>query len=186
MIETFLLIHFIHYAEKSLKLNNLIKFRLIRVILIMIVTSSAVAVFATTLTLPKAVAIFFKAVAFFTITHIIRELWGRQFSRKGIWIFYNDLIYSFWTLHIICLILTGLAEACLDKTICTSSHIRPTEKHAQYILRQRLLLQLQPVYLLMLLLSHKSKFKKRVDVFVLRCLSSTFWEESFWGVTTFI
>jgi hypothetical protein len=59
----------------------------------------------------------------------------------------DDFVDGFCAFHVVAGVLAGLAEAGLGGGGSTWSHILPTEKQAQYILRHWLLLQLQPVYL---------------------------------------
>jgi len=62
-------------------------------------------------------------------------------------IFDDNLVDGLGTVHVVTVVFAGLAEAALNGVQVTWSHILPTEKHAQYIFRHWLLLQLQPVYL---------------------------------------
>ena len=58
-----------------------------------------------------------------------------------------DFIDGLWAFHVVIEILTIDAVAGLDDNILTGLHMLPEEKHAQYIFRHLLLLQLQPISL---------------------------------------
>jgi hypothetical protein len=65
---------------------------------------------------------------------------------EGQGVLVDDLADGLRAGHVVAAVLAALAEAGLGGRRGTSSHIRPLEKQAQYILRHSLFEQLHPVY----------------------------------------
>jgi hypothetical protein len=93
-----------------------------------------------------AVAIFFETTGLAAVA-VAFSISLRVPSGKGMGVARDDLVDGFRTLHVVTGVLARLTETGLYGGWGTWSHILPLEKQAQYILRHRLLLQLQPVYL---------------------------------------
>ncbi len=115
--------------------------------LLSVVAAHTLASLSTLLPTTIAVAIFLETAGFAAVAAALLELGFCVSTGEGVGVASDDFVDGFCAFHIVTGILAGLTEAGLGRGRGTWSHILPTEKQAQYILRHWLLLQLHPVYL---------------------------------------